>query len=51
MEPLKVYGLNITALVSTTMELNALLQTLVLLATFVYTVMQIVIKVKNNGRD
>lgn len=47
MENLKVYGLNITALISTTMSLNQGLQTLVLLSTLIYTILQIVLKIKN----
>mgnify|MGYP001158619674 FL=1 len=47
MEPLKVYGINITALFTTTMPLNQTLQTLVLILTIVYTVIQIYYKVKS----
>ena len=41
MESLKVYGLNITALFTTLAPLNQLLQTIVLILTAVYTVLQI----------
>jgi len=41
MESLKVYGLNITALFTTMAPLNQYLQTIVLLLTAIYTIMQI----------
>lgn len=46
MESLKVYGINITALVTTSMPLNTYLQTLVLLSTLIYTILQIISKLK-----
>ena len=50
MESLKVYGLNITALFTTLAPLNQLLQTIVLILTAVYTVLQINKNLKN-GKD
>ena len=50
MESLKVYGLNITALFTTLAQLNQLLQTIVLILTAVYTVLQINKNLKN-GKD
>ena len=47
MESLKVYALNITALISTSMPLNTYLQTLVLLCTLIYTILQIISKAKS----
>lgn len=46
MENLKVYGINITALITTSMPFNTYLQTLVLLSTLIYTVLQIITKLK-----
>tara|TARA_B100001057_G_scaffold458065_1_gene506941 strand:- start:236 stop:397 length:162 start_codon:yes stop_codon:yes gene_type:complete len=51
MEPLKVYGINITALFTTMAPLNQILQGIVLLLTAIYTILQILklIKNKTNG--
>jgi hypothetical protein len=50
MEQLKVYGINITALVSTSMSLNQTLQTVVLILTIIYTGINILKQLKN-GKD
>jgi len=51
MEPLKVYGINITALFTTMTPLNQILQGIVLFLTAIYTVLQIIklLKTKKNG--
>tara|TARA_X000001316_G_C917857_1_gene32032 strand:+ start:100 stop:261 length:162 start_codon:yes stop_codon:yes gene_type:complete len=51
MEPLKVYGINITALFTTMAPLNQILQGIVLLLTAIYTILQIIklLKNKKNG--
>jgi hypothetical protein len=46
MESIKVYGLNITALFTTMAPLNQYLQTIVLLLTAAYTLMQIFKQIK-----
>jgi len=47
MESIKLYGINITALFATTMPLNEYLQTGVLLLTIIYTIVQLIEKLKN----
>ena len=54
MEDLKIYGISISALGGGMIsELNPILSTLVLTATLVYTVIQIMekLKKKNNGKN
>ena len=47
MENIKLYGINLTALFATSMPLNQYLQTGVLILTIIYTLIQIVQKLKN----
>lgn len=47
MENIKLYGINLTALFATSMPLNQHLQTGVLILTIIYTLIQIVQKLKN----
>jgi hypothetical protein len=54
MEDLKIYGISISALTGVSIgEINPILSTLVLTATLVYTVIQIIekLKNKNNGKS
>jgi len=54
MEDLKIYGISISALTVVSIgEINPILSTLVLTATLVYTVIQIIekLKNKNNGKS
>jgi hypothetical protein len=54
MEDLKIYGISISALTGASIsEINPILSTLVLTATLVYTVIQIIekLKNKNNGKS
>ena len=54
MEDLKIYGISISALTGASIsEINPILSTLVLTATLVYTVIQIIekLKKKNNGKS
>jgi len=49
MEDLKIYGISLTALSGTFFsDINPVLSTLVLAATFVYTIMNIIEKIKKN---
>jgi len=51
-EDLKIYGISITALGGSFMaELNPILSTLVLSATLIYTIIQIVEKLKNKKNE
>ena len=54
MEDLKIYGISISALTGVSMsEINPILSTLVLTATLVYTIIQIIekLKKKNDGKS
>jgi len=54
MEDLKIYGISISALTGVSIgEINPILSTLVLTATLVYTLIQIIekLKNKNNGKS
>ena len=54
MEDLKIYGISISAITGTAIsDLNPILSTLVLSATLIYTIIQIIekLKNKNNGKS
>ena len=54
MEDLKIYGISISAITGTAIgDINPILSTLVLSATLIYTIIQIIekLKNKNNGKN
>jgi hypothetical protein len=54
MEDLKIYGISISAITGSAIgEINPILSTLVLSATLIYTIIQIIEKLKNktNGKN
>ena len=50
-QELKVYGINLMALFTTSMKLNETLQTIVLSLTIIYTAINIVKQIKNGNKN